>query len=146
MSFFRLSGCAATILALCVALPATTQSQSLSAQESDPNVMGWMQGFPAARRQNHHAAGFDLFSVFRVCVGRYAIFANSCLPKRSVAALAHTNPLNYVSSQDFDLAQVEIDALTFTPMNSDATMTWEESLFANYTDGMLILHKRAGRL
>ena len=40
MSFFRLSGCAATILALCVALPATTQSQSLSAQESDPNVMG----------------------------------------------------------------------------------------------------------
>ena len=46
MSFFRLSGCAATILALCVALPATTQSQSFSAQESDPNVMGWWQGFP----------------------------------------------------------------------------------------------------
>jgi CubicO group peptidase (beta-lactamase class C family) len=34
-----------------------------------------------------------------------------------------------------------IDALTFLPQNSDKPMTWEQSLYANYTDGMLILHK-----
>jgi CubicO group peptidase (beta-lactamase class C family) len=27
------------------------------------------------------------------------------------------------------------------PINGDTEMTWEESLYANYTDGMLILHK-----
>jgi CubicO group peptidase (beta-lactamase class C family) len=34
-----------------------------------------------------------------------------------------------------------IDALEFEPLGKDATMTWEESLFVNYTDGILILHR-----
>lgn len=34
-----------------------------------------------------------------------------------------------------------IDAVTFTPLGSEKTMTWEESLSENYTDGILILHK-----
>ena len=140
MSFFRLSGCAATILALCVALPATTQSQSLSAQESDPNVMGWMQGFPPPEDKIITQPDSIYFSFPRL---RWSVcHLREFLPTEEISrGLGAPNPLNYVSSQDFDLAQVEIDALTFTPMNSDATMTWEESLFANYTDGMLILHK-----
>ena len=35
----------------------------------------------------------------------------------------------------------QIDALTFTPLSADSELTWEASLFANYTDGMLILHE-----
>ena len=34
-----------------------------------------------------------------------------------------------------------IDAVTFTPLNGEKPMTWMESLAANYTDGILILHK-----
>ncbi|RZQ51328.1 6-aminohexanoate hydrolase [Pseudoalteromonas phenolica] len=34
-----------------------------------------------------------------------------------------------------------IDELTFNPSNSNKRMTWQQSLTANYTDGMLILHK-----
>lgn len=34
-----------------------------------------------------------------------------------------------------------IDDLKFIPTNSSEEMTWEESLKANYTDGLLILHK-----
>lgn len=34
-----------------------------------------------------------------------------------------------------------IDELSFTPMNGSETMTWKESLAANYTDGILILHR-----
>lgn len=34
-----------------------------------------------------------------------------------------------------------IDTVTFTPMGSETPMTWKESLAANYTDGILILHK-----
>jgi len=34
-----------------------------------------------------------------------------------------------------------IDAVTFTPMGGGNPMTWKESLSANYTDGILIIHK-----
>jgi CubicO group peptidase (beta-lactamase class C family) len=34
-----------------------------------------------------------------------------------------------------------IDAVRFTPLGSNEQMTWKESLSANYTDGILILHK-----
>jgi len=34
-----------------------------------------------------------------------------------------------------------IDAVSFTPMGGEKSMTWKESLSANYTDGILILHK-----
>jgi CubicO group peptidase (beta-lactamase class C family) len=41
----------------------------------------------------------------------------------------------------YDLDESAIDALTFTPLGSDQQMTWKDSLSANYTDGMLIIHK-----
>jgi len=41
----------------------------------------------------------------------------------------------------YDLDETAIDALTFQPIGSEKEMTWQESLSANYTDGMLILHK-----
>jgi CubicO group peptidase (beta-lactamase class C family) len=34
-----------------------------------------------------------------------------------------------------------IDALTFRPIGADADLSWEASLQANYTDGILILHR-----
>ena len=104
------------------------------------NVMGWMQGFPPPEDKIITQPDSIYFSFPRL---RWSVcHLREFLPTEEISrGLGAPNPLNYVSSQDFDLAQVEIDALTFTPMNSDATMTWEESLFANYTDGMLILHK-----
>ena len=39
-------GTVAATLALCAALPGTVTAQTLSAQESDPRVMGWMEGVP----------------------------------------------------------------------------------------------------
>jgi CubicO group peptidase (beta-lactamase class C family) len=35
----------------------------------------------------------------------------------------------------------DIDTVTFQPIGSSASMTWAESLLANYTDGILILHR-----
>jgi hypothetical protein len=35
----------------------------------------------------------------------------------------------------------DIDAITFQPIGSSKTMTWAESLDANYTDGILVLHR-----
>ena len=44
-------------------------------------------------------------------------------------------PLEYARDE------AAIDALRFTPMGSDSKMSWKESLAANYTDGMLIIHR-----
>ena len=35
----------------------------------------------------------------------------------------------------------DIDAVTFQPIGRSELMTWAESLAANYTDGILILHR-----
>lgn len=42
---------------------------------------------------------------------------------------------------EYALDEATIDALRFTPTGSNKRMTWKESLAANYTDGMLILHR-----
>ena len=114
MSFFRLSGCAATILALCVALPATTQSQSLSAQESDPNVMGWMQGFPPPEDKIITQPDSIYFSFPRL---RWSVcHLREFLPTEEISrGLGAPNPLNYVSSQDFDLAQCSAPKIMLNP-------------------------------
>jgi CubicO group peptidase (beta-lactamase class C family) len=43
-------------------------------------------------------------------------------------------PLQYALNQG-------IDDLTFTPIGGKSPMTWKESLSANFTDGILIIHK-----
>jgi len=35
----------------------------------------------------------------------------------------------------------DIDAVTFIPLGKDQPMSWEQSLAANYTDGIVVLHK-----
>lgn len=50
-------------------------------------------------------------------------------------------PLQYLPKQELEDAQRSIDAVKFMPIGGDKAMTWEESFYANYTDGMLLLHK-----
>jgi len=37
--------------------------------------------------------------------------------------------------------RADIDAVTFQPVGRSESMTWAQSLAANYTDGMLVLHR-----
>jgi CubicO group peptidase (beta-lactamase class C family) len=50
-------------------------------------------------------------------------------------------PLHYPSPAEFADLRSEIDRLTFVPMHGGQDMTWEDSLYANFTDGILIIHK-----
>jgi CubicO group peptidase (beta-lactamase class C family) len=50
-------------------------------------------------------------------------------------------PLDYVPHHRFAEMRATIDALTFSPTGSNAAMTWAESLAANDTDGLSILHR-----
>ena len=37
--------------------------------------------------------------------------------------------------------RTDLDAVTFTPLGGSAPMTWAQSLDANYTDGILVMHR-----
>ncbi len=96
--------------------------------------MGWMQGFPpsADKLITQPDANYFSFPKLRWSVCHLREFLPTEEVSRGIAAPV---PLNYALDEE------AIDALTFMPIGSDEAMTWKESLAANYTDGMLILHK-----
>ncbi|MEQ8412280.1 MAG: serine hydrolase, partial [Erythrobacter sp.] len=112
----------------------------LSAEESDPRVMGWMEGFPPPPDKIITQPDSVYFSFPRL---RWSVcHLREFLPTEQISrGLGAPSDLAYLSPAEFAEERARIDALTFTPMNADAPMTWERSLYANYTDGMLILHK-----
>ncbi|MCD2324424.1 beta-lactamase family protein [Sphingomonas sp. IC-56] len=116
------------------------QKNPLSAEASDPRVMGWMQGFPPPRDKRIMQPESDYFSFPKL---RWSVcHIRQLLPTIQISrGLEPAVPLRYLSAPELERTAREIDALTFTPLNSSQTMTWKQSLSANYTDGMLIIHK-----
>ena len=124
----------AAALFVAAVFPIGASAQQLSAQESDPSVLDWMQGFPPPPDKLIMQPDSDFFSFpklrWTVCHFR------ELLPTEQVSrGIGAPVPLEY------DLDEAAIDALTFRPTNSRDKMTWKESLSANYTDGMLIIHE-----
>ncbi|MEM9437784.1 MAG: serine hydrolase [Pseudomonadota bacterium] len=104
-----------------------------SAQETDPNALGWMTGFPPAPEQRIANPDSNFFSFPKL---RWSVcHLREFLPTEQVS-----RGLGAPIAFDYALDDA-IDGVTFTPLRSDEEMTWEGSLFANYTDGILILHQ-----
>ncbi len=117
--------------------PIQNGQEFLSADQSDPNKLGWMQGFPPPEDKvlSVKDGSFLAFPALRYS----AVHVQQFLPTVEVSRqLKAPEPLPYALDDN-------IDKLTFQPgyppQETDATMTWEASLAENYTDGMLILHK-----
>ncbi|MCK0103650.1 serine hydrolase [Pseudohalocynthiibacter sp. F2068] len=127
-------------MTLGAATGADAQSAPLSAEESDPKVMGWMQGFPPPEDKLITQPDSNYFSFPKL---RWSVcHLREFLPTEEISrGLGAPMPLSYPSPAEFADLRTEIDALTFMPMNGTEPMTWERSLFENYTDGMLILHR-----
>jgi CubicO group peptidase (beta-lactamase class C family) len=107
-------------------------SAHMSAEASDPRRLGWMEGFPPAPEKLIMQPESDFFSFPKL---RWTVcHIRELMPTKTVnRGLGPPVPLEYAIDDG-------IDGVTFTPMGGGASMTWEESLSANYTDGMLILH------
>ncbi|NNJ66165.1 MAG: 6-aminohexanoate hydrolase, partial [Xanthomonadales bacterium] len=105
--------------------------------------MGWMEGFPPTPEKLITQPDSIYFSFPRL---RWSVcHLREFLPTEEISrGLDAPVPLDYLPPAEFADERQAIDALTFTPMNSDDEMTWAESLSANYTDGILIIH--AGRV
>jgi CubicO group peptidase (beta-lactamase class C family) len=103
------------------------------AQASDPVTLGWMKGFPPPPdRVIRFADGSSLmFPQLRWSFSNYRRLVPTSNVSRGLAA---PKPLPRSERDD-------LDAVTFRVLGSDRTMTWAQSLAANYTDGIVVLHR-----
>ena len=119
-----------------LALFTQTNAQSssyMSAEESDPRRLGWMADFPPPPEKLIMQPESDFFSFPKL---RWTVcHIRELMPTKQVnRGIGPPVLLKYAFDEG-------IDAVTFTPMGGGKLMTWKESLSANYTDGILILHK-----
>jgi CubicO group peptidase (beta-lactamase class C family) len=109
------------------------QAPPLSAADSDPVKLGWMVGSPPPPEK---LIRWEDMSIYRFPQTRWS-FAN----------FRQFVPTSNVWRGDGPVAPLpralrdDIDAVTFTPLGSDETMTWAQSLEANYTDAIVVLHR-----
>lgn len=105
----------------------------LTAAESDPRVMGWMQGFPPAEDKTIHSAdgSYFTFPALRYSVNHMREF----FPTRDVPT---SDEFRYTVATDIDN---HIEDISFLPWDSDEEITLRQSLDTNYVDGMIIMHR-----
>lgn len=106
----------------------------LSAQASNPKTMGWMQGFPPPPDKIIRYTADNTFFTFPKLRWTVCHF-RQLMPTVAVARGSATmRPL----VRAIDPA---IDKVTFTPTDSDHSMTWSQAFDANYSDGVMVLHR-----
>ena len=111
----------------------SASAKPLSAEASDPKVMGWMQGFPPAPDKLVMQPQSNFFTFPRL---RWTVcHMQELMPSQPISrGLGAPTPLDYQLDP-------KIDDISFQPLGSKDTMSWKESLAANYTDAMLVIHK-----
>lgn len=105
-----------------------------SAAESDPRALGWMEGAPppADRIVGQPDSNYFGFPRLRWTVCHLRELLPTKVVRRGLDA-----PIAFPRALD----EEGIDAVRFTPLDGGAEMSWAESLEANYTDGILVLHE-----
>lgn len=103
------------------------------AAASDPAALGWMVGSPPSpeRTVYFHDGSYFRFPAWRWSVSNFRRLMPTVNVSRGLGAPV---PLRRKPRTD-------IDAVEFTPIGSSETMTWKDSLAANYTDGVVVLHR-----
>lgn len=120
-------------LATRAALAASPAPAYPDADASDPARLGWMVGSPPPPDR---ILRFDDGSYFRFPALRWSVsHFRQLMPTVNVSrGLGAPAPLPRALRDD-------IDGVRFQPLGSNRTMTWQASLKANYTDGIVVLHK-----
>lgn len=108
-------------------------NQILDAHTSDPKVMGWMEGLPPPAAKRLHWAQADHM---RFPTHRYA-YSNM----REFLPTARVSRGNGPILELPVALRNDLDSVLFNTLDDGRSMTWAESLAANFTDAMLVLHK-----
>ena len=105
----------------------------LDADASDPVRLGWMVGSPPPPDR---VIRFADSSFFHFPATRWA-FANFRQLQPTTVVPRGSHPAVPLPRAERD----DLDGVTFQPIGRADSMTWAESLKANYTDGIVILHR-----
>jgi CubicO group peptidase (beta-lactamase class C family) len=124
---------APALLSLSLCASAQTAPKIPDAQASDPVTLGWMMGFPPPPdRVIRFADGSSYrFPQLRWSFSNYRRLVPTSNVSRGLEAPA---PLPRAERDD-------IDAISFRVLGSEQQITWAQSLGANYTDVIIVLHK-----
>lgn len=132
----RFAACWMIALAFGAALACTPseaqEEKTMSAEASDPLKLGWMIGSPPPADKIIRFSDPDYFSFPKL---RWTVCHFRQLMPTVGVSRGLDAPIPFERRLDD-----KIDALTFTPLDGTAPMTWAQSLSANYTDGIVILH------
>jgi CubicO group peptidase (beta-lactamase class C family) len=104
-----------------------------AARATDPNVLGWMVGSPPPRDK---IIRYEDGSYYRFPQWRWS-FSHWRELRPTVAVSRGSGPAHQLASAP----RSDLNAVAFTPMGGTAPMTWADSLIANYTDGIVVLHR-----
>lgn len=103
-----------------------------TAENSDPNTLGWMQGAPppADKIIRFEDNSFAQFPQWRWTVCHF----QQLMPTKAVSrGLSSVSPLANAEVPG-------IDDVSFMPLGASEPMTWQQSLSANFTDGIVVMH------
>jgi CubicO group peptidase (beta-lactamase class C family) len=111
----------------------TATPQFPDAQASDPAVLGWMVGSPPPVER---LIRFEDGSCWRFPQWRWSFSHwRELVPTVNVAR--GPGPASVLERAP----RPDLDAVRFTPLGRSTDMTWAQSLEANYTDGIVVLHR-----
>ncbi|WP_152644259.1 serine hydrolase domain-containing protein [Pseudomonas sp. ES3-33] len=112
---------------------AVTPTTFPDAAASDPAKLGWMVGSPPPPERTVRFAdgSYFQFPAMRWSVSNFRQLMPTVNVSRGLGA-----PVALESA-----LRQDIDALSFTPLGAQQSMTWEQSLAATYTDGIVVLHR-----
>jgi CubicO group peptidase (beta-lactamase class C family) len=101
---------------------------------SDPIVLGWMVGSPppADKVIRFEDGSFRRFPQSRWSFSHW---------RELVPTVNVSRGSGRISALPNEERKDDLDAVTFVPLGGSQSMTWAESLSANYTDGIVVLHK-----
>ncbi|WP_421954013.1 serine hydrolase domain-containing protein [Polaromonas sp.] len=136
--FFLLMGLSMALAATVTGVFAAPESAAknkppLDAVASDPAKLGWMVGSPPPANR---ILRFDDGSYFQFPALRWSVSNfRQLMPTMNVSrGLGAPLPLPRAERDD-------IDSVSFTPLGGSQPMSWSQSLLANYTDGIVVLHR-----
>ncbi len=104
----------------------------LTAQASNPQTMGWMQGFPPAADKTIRFTDPDYFAFPKL---RWTV----CNFRQLMPTVGVDNGSQGASMLPTAL-DASLDQVSFTPLGTDQKMRWKDAFDANYTDGVVVLH------
>lgn len=127
---------AVTAISIVVSLIGTEiarAAEPLTAKESNPQKMGWMQGFPPPAGKTIRFTDPDYFAFPKL---RWTVCHFRQLMPNVAVRTGSGNALELPARLD-----AELDRVTFTPLGGDQPMTWKDAFDANYSDGVLVIHQ-----